>query len=332
MPGEADDSVQGVALRRIRLFKNGDAFTPGRKLVISPRIYRNFEQVSTVGSDVSAAHRPEATFFERKHANLKPITSFGNFSLRFQLLHNLSQEINLVSGAVRKIYAIDGTPITALDEFENDQAYVAAGMEPFKKVRYRVRNIGTDENGRVYSIEELPPDQQFISDKKARQSKKPFGSSLRLEGRPRMSAKQLFGPTTKAYKIAVFVNGGQNCTKVVLNYRNCKSLDQVLALVSLSLDRRVTRLYDAASAARITGLHAISDEMVVVATSGENMRKGNYPSPNWHASGAESKRETHDKAYGLTFFPNGDAYSHGYTVAFRRSRFPSLKKVVPRQR
>jgi hypothetical protein len=31
--------------RKIRIYKNGDEFFPGKKMIINLRIYRNFEQV-----------------------------------------------------------------------------------------------------------------------------------------------------------------------------------------------------------------------------------------------------------------------------------------------
>ncbi|KAI9339197.1 hypothetical protein DFJ73DRAFT_846952 [Zopfochytrium polystomum] len=287
MPAEDDDVAPGFALTRIRLFKNGDAFTPARKMVISPRIYRNFEQ----------------------------------------LLHNLSQDFNLVNGAVRKIYNLEGQVITSFDQFEDDGAYVAAGMESFKKVLYMIR-LAPKERG-LQSVDSLPADGPKPTKRPKRIGKPPDSDARRArEGKPIIPEKQLFGPTSKAYRINVFTNGesGLPPVKVILNYRNCKSLDQVLVLVSTSLQRRITRLYDLESDKRILELQGLTDGMNVVATSGEGMKKANYPIRE--AINQTDLKRDDDLSQVLTFFPNGDAYSHGITMTVRRSRFATLKKLV----
>ncbi|KAJ1566323.1 Doublecortin domain-containing protein 2B, partial [Cladochytrium tenue] len=84
--------------RKIRVFRNGDVFAPGKKLVVSPRVYRNYEQ----------------------------------------FLHNISLEINLLNGAVRRVYTLDGRAVRGLSDLCDGQSYVATGGELFKHVAYRV--------------------------------------------------------------------------------------------------------------------------------------------------------------------------------------------------
>ncbi|KAJ1537207.1 Doublecortin domain-containing protein 2C, partial [Cladochytrium tenue] len=84
--------------RKIRIFRNGDVFAPGKKLVVSPRVYRNYEQ----------------------------------------FLHNISLELNLLNGAVRRVYTLDGRAVRGLADLCDGQSYVATGGEQFKHVAYRV--------------------------------------------------------------------------------------------------------------------------------------------------------------------------------------------------
>lgn len=98
--------MQDFVSKRVRLFRNGDIYTPAKKLVVSPRIFRNYEQV------------------------LAPLF------LHAQFLHNSSRELKLLNGAVRKIYTIDGKLIHSLDELVEGGAYVATGGEHFKRAPY----------------------------------------------------------------------------------------------------------------------------------------------------------------------------------------------------
>uniref|UniRef100_A0A3Q3LG76 Si:dkey-25g12.4 n=1 Tax=Mastacembelus armatus TaxID=205130 RepID=A0A3Q3LG76_9TELE len=81
--------------KTIIVYRNGDAFFPGRKIVVNPR------QVST----------------------------FDNF------LTSLTRSIEAPFGAVRKLYTpIQGRRVQDLDELTHGSAYVAGGNEQFKKL------------------------------------------------------------------------------------------------------------------------------------------------------------------------------------------------------
>ncbi|XP_026161359.1 doublecortin domain-containing protein 2 [Mastacembelus armatus] len=83
--------------KTIIVYRNGDAFFPGRKIVVNPR------QVST----------------------------FDNF------LTSLTRSIEAPFGAVRKLYTpIQGRRVQDLDELTHGSAYVAGGNEQFKKLEY----------------------------------------------------------------------------------------------------------------------------------------------------------------------------------------------------
>uniref|UniRef100_A0A3Q3FAS9 Si:dkey-25g12.4 n=1 Tax=Kryptolebias marmoratus TaxID=37003 RepID=A0A3Q3FAS9_KRYMA len=79
--------------KTVTIYRNGDAFWPGRKVVVNPR------QVST----------------------------FDTF------LATLTKRIEAPFGAVRRLYTpTQGRRVRHLDELKHGSAYVAAGNEPFK--------------------------------------------------------------------------------------------------------------------------------------------------------------------------------------------------------
>lgn len=49
-----------------------------------------------------------------------------------------SHELNLRSGAIRRIYTLDGRPVRSLTDFTDNGLYVATGGEPFKPATYPI--------------------------------------------------------------------------------------------------------------------------------------------------------------------------------------------------
>ena len=108
-----DQVVSGFSVRKVRLFRNGDAYTRGKKVIVTPKIYKNFEQ----------------------------------------LLYNVSNDIKLVNGAVRKIYDLEGRAVLSLDDLQEGGSYIAAGNEPFRKVLYKLKE--DEKNSSLSSLERL---------------------------------------------------------------------------------------------------------------------------------------------------------------------------------
>ena len=88
--------------RKIKIFRNGDVFNSGKKLVVSSRVYKNYEQ----------------------------------------FLYNVSEQLNLFNGAVRRVYTLEGSPIYSLEDLQDGAIYVATAGENFKKVAYNLRDEG----------------------------------------------------------------------------------------------------------------------------------------------------------------------------------------------
>ncbi|XP_027130417.1 doublecortin domain-containing protein 2 isoform X3 [Larimichthys crocea] len=83
--------------KTVIVYRNGDAFFPGRKIVVNPR----------------------------------HVTTFDIF------LASLTRGIEASFGAVRKLYtAIEGHKVQCLDDLKHGSVYVAAGNEQFKKLDY----------------------------------------------------------------------------------------------------------------------------------------------------------------------------------------------------
>ncbi|XP_037833553.1 doublecortin domain-containing protein 2 isoform X2 [Kryptolebias marmoratus] len=97
MPGTPGSRTDLPPTKTVTIYRNGDAFWPGRKVVVNPR------QVST----------------------------FDTF------LATLTKRIEAPFGAVRRLYTpTQGRRVRHLDELKHGSAYVAAGNEPFKTLDY----------------------------------------------------------------------------------------------------------------------------------------------------------------------------------------------------
>ena len=59
-------------------------------------------------------------------------------------MHQLAEDVPLTSGAVRRVYTIDGSPVRSLDDIKDGGMYVASGGETFKRVPYLLddENVG----------------------------------------------------------------------------------------------------------------------------------------------------------------------------------------------
>ena len=137
----------------------------------------------------------------------------------------MSKEMNLHSGAVRKLFDLNGKLVRGMDDLKDGHFYVASSGEPFKRVQYV-----TEENGvplTVNSTRNLYVPRTLTRGR--RHVNGSFGGML--EEDPKLHAIEdsaIFTPTSKGFKIGVFENGEVNQSlKMVLNYRNCKNFEQV---------------------------------------------------------------------------------------------------------
>ncbi|KNC99071.1 uncharacterized protein SPPG_06019 [Spizellomyces punctatus DAOM BR117] len=290
-------SLDEFRSKRIRVFRNGDLYEPGKKLVINTRVYRNFEQ----------------------------------------FLSRLSDEINLVNGAVRKVFTLDGHIIRTLDDLKDGAVYVATGGESFKKVPYLITadippsavsgmtNGDSESREKSALIRTKRPSGWGVNIIKER-----FGTSKApkevQERRKKEPERPIFGPTSKAYKVTVFTNGDGASAgiKMILNYRNCRTFDQLLKNLTELLRISVRRLYDAENGHKISNLRQIHDGQNLVAAVADGFKQTTYHIEH----PAQANKHEDDFPRVVTFFPNGDLYHIGQTVTVTKKRFPNLQRLL----
>ncbi|XP_058471373.1 doublecortin domain-containing protein 2C isoform X2 [Solea solea] len=100
--------------KTITVYRNGDAFFPGRKMAVNPRQVSNFDS----------------------------------------FLNSLTRGIEAPFGAVRKLYTpAEGRKIRSLEELKHGSAYVAAGNEQFKRLDYGEITTKKPESKRKQQIQ-----------------------------------------------------------------------------------------------------------------------------------------------------------------------------------
>ncbi|KAJ3129895.1 hypothetical protein HK098_007649 [Nowakowskiella sp. JEL0407] len=282
--------------RRIRIFRNGDMFHPGKKMVVSGRVFRNWEQ----------------------------------------LLHTLSSEIDLKNGAVRKIYNLQGRQIHGLHELEENENYVASSGESFKKVPYPILANMPDQ-----LIAQMPEGlankaANMVNDQRRRlngyANNKVRDSKLDLANKPKEKEIPIFTSTTKAYRVAVFPNGEFDKYKsLVLNYRNCRSFDQLLRGLTELLQIKggyVRKLFDAETGQRIKNLQDLRNGQNIVCAGHEPFQKLNYQTINLVNTNQKKIEKTELPPKIITLFPNGDQYHGGWTLSLKQNRYNDLPKFL----
>ncbi|KAI9000054.1 hypothetical protein BC832DRAFT_157729 [Gaertneriomyces semiglobifer] len=159
----------------------------------------------------------------------------------------------------------------------------------------------------------------------------------------------IFGPTNKGYRINVFVNGHHTTpgTSIVLNWRNCRTWDQLIKTLVDLVNLPVRRLYEAESGKRVSRLRQLRDGMNMVVTDGQPFKNVPYQISTEGVDrdgNVDTKERERDKqsvtstTIGggnkggnrrvVTFFPNGDTYHTGQPVTITHRRFPNLHRLL----
>ncbi|KAJ3161950.1 Serine/threonine-protein kinase dclk3 [Geranomyces michiganensis] len=278
--------------KRIRVFRNGDVYDRGRRLVINPRVYRNFEQ----------------------------------------FLSRLSKDLNLTNGAARRVFALaTGQPVVSLDDLTDNGIYIASAGDALKRIAYLVDPSATGGSLAAPPVATHEPPGRRIWHAATVVPRRVFKQGVLEAGTSgeelRDREHSLFGPTSKAYKITVFHNGEASIPGVssVLNYRNCRSFEQLLRHLTELLHGSVRKIYDAETGGRINNLRQVRDgQNIVVATSmAEVFKRVPYVFPDGRRGGVEQ-----DTPRVVTFFPNGDALHTGQVVTITKKMFPSMQRLL----
>eukprot|EP00842_Homolaphlyctis_polyrhiza_P003432 jgi/Hompol1/408/HPOL_005303-RA len=243
-----------------------------------------------------------------------------------------SYEVQLVTGAVRRLYEMEGgTLVRGLDDLKDNAQYVATGGEPLRRIVYS----SNEELGQPFTLSSKNPILPKLGEQRQRRKINRSTGGLLMQD-PEIdhppAEQPLFGPTSKAYKILVFENGEPSDpgVRMILNYRNCKTFEQFLRHLSSLLvlkTGQVRKLYDAESGKRIRTLHDIHPGQNLVAASFEHFKRVPYPIQNLAAPVAVVKRDNENPRI-VTFYPNGDSYHTGLTVTVIKKRFPTLARLL----
>ncbi|KAJ3127026.1 hypothetical protein HK100_009969 [Physocladia obscura] len=264
---------------KVWMFANGDVFNEGKRIVVSNRVFKNYEQ----------------------------------------FLLQTSKDLNLLHGAVRKIYTMQGEEINSLTQLRNGYSYVAvASGEIFKNVAYRV----PEKPGKSMLVAKTG-DGGGAGLLKTIEKRKPHDDITDKNDKP------LFTNTSKGYRVIVYLNGNDKLydLKIVLNFRNCKSYERFLSTLSQIFNRRIRRVYDAQKYTRIKCLQDLKDgHNLVVSTEHDPLQKLKYPHIDPLIPPQKVKEDHIQKV--LTFYPNGDAYHRGYQLTVKKARFPTLQSLL----
>lgn len=282
-------SLEEFKTRRIFIFKNGDSFTEGKKFVVSPRVYRNYEQ----------------------------------------FLHALSQDVKLENGAVRKVFSMDGKLITSLEDIVNDSLYVISNGESYKKAYYHLKDGDVeldlkDEDGNVIPGRLLIKKRESKVSKHLTDSLKKHQQSVVEKGIFTSTTKGFRivvfqnGEPTRPGSVAVM--NYKNCKsfdQLLLN------LTSIIHLQS----GYVQKVFDAETGVRLTSLDQLHDGQNLVAAGFESFRKSEYALFN-PLEKAVVLRQSEDIPRKVTFYPNGDAYHTGWIMSITNRRFSNLNKLL----
>ncbi|KAJ3269554.1 hypothetical protein HDV01_001316 [Terramyces sp. JEL0728] len=233
---------------------------------------------------------------------------------------------------------MNGARVRSLDELHDSRFYVATSGEPFKKVDYLVEEdqippvfIGVSRA--TLSMQQTSQSQTSLTRRKINRS---TGGLLtedqKAEIRNQHSEKSLFGPSSKAFKIAVFENGEQmnEGVRLILNHRNCKTFEQLLKYLSslkILKSGQVRKIYDAKSGKRIRVLNDLQPGQNIVLSSFDPFKKLPYHFIDLESKVPVMKKEKQVPKI-VRFYPNGDAYHLGLGLTVTKKRFPTLSKVL----
>eukprot|EP00835_Amoeboradix_gromovi_P001544 NODE_72_length_23514_cov_0.560624.p5 type:complete len:400 gc:universal NODE_72_length_23514_cov_0.560624:3902-5101(+) len=239
---------------------------------------------------------PERCTFYRNgdiHYNgLQVIITHRNFKNWEQLLTYLSQHVHLNGGAIRKVFDMKGNLIEEIKDFENNQSYVCSGGDTFMDMEY----------AKQHSIALVQK------------------STIQKEAK----TESFFSQDSKGMNIYAQLNGRIDLPKkVILNYRNCKSLEQLQVLLTLSLDAHepITFLMDYLNRAKITDMSQLKENSFIIACT-RQYTEMEYKFPvQSHVADIPSPKI-------ITVFVNGDPFDVGIRITVTYHKFKNVERLL----
>eukprot|EP00834_Sanchytrium_tribonematis_P007914 NODE_804_length_3799_cov_0.577297.p1 type:complete len:384 gc:universal NODE_804_length_3799_cov_0.577297:2109-958(-) len=235
---------------RISLYKNGDKHFKGYQVIITHKNFKNWEQ----------------------------------------FLMYISTHLNLQSGAVRKIFTLEGNLVNRLSEFENEFSYVCSGGEPFISMDYLWKP-------------EIKTDRVIVK----REKEIPF-----------------FEQDSKSLTVYAVLNESVDVAKkIILNYRNCKNISQLCNLLTKSLGaiEPISLLIDYALKAKILEMGQLHDNIFIIGCT-RHFVDSQYKFPQLIEQAVDQSKKI------VTVFPNGDSFHVGIRITVTHQKFKSLEKFL----
>ncbi|KAL7749915.1 hypothetical protein RI367_004791 [Sorochytrium milnesiophthora] len=294
MTGGTENAASGTQVRKVWIYRNGDTFFTGRRVLVTDKLYKNMEQ----------------------------------------LLQALTPDMGLRSGAVRKLFDTKGHKVEGLAGLADNGCYIAAGNEPYRMVTYPVPGTSATAAASTapdHRTTTHPRSQrswgdwglkgQLLVEPESAHGEKPiFQPTSKCY---KVCIFRCGDTTAPPHKMVL---GFRNC-------RTFEQLMNEVTLAIKLPEGRVRGLFDAQSYRRLTSLHDIHDGQNIIASgSREVPRKLSYKLSklDTHDEAAASRAPDPQGLRGkiITVFRNGDITDTGVKVTVTLTRFKDLKRLL----
>ncbi len=229
---------------------------------------------------------------ELHYTGYSVVITHHNFKNWEQFILYVSQHINLQSGAVRRIYSLNGQLIHEMRDFEDGNAYVCSAGEEYIKIGY--------SSGHQHAL--------TMNEK----------SIVKIE-----KQGTFFDQESKGLCIYAVLNESiDTAKKIILNYRNCKNLEQLLSLLTVSLHAKepISQVINSETKSKIVDMSEVPENAFLVACT-RHFTDQLYKFPKPHEAEIVGSKI-------ITVFPNGDAYHVGVRLTITSHKFKSFDKVL----
>ena len=250
---------------------------------------------------VQVDYTPEKVTFYRNgdshFQGYQVIITHRNFKNWEQLLTYISQHLNLQSGSIRMIFSLNGTIINELQGFEDGGSYVCSHGEEFIDMMYGKQlavSTNTSSKSRGKEIVEDRTNSYFTQD-------------------------------SKSINVFAALNGSvDEAKKFILNYRNCKNIDQLYEMLTSSLAAKepITFIVDYSTKLKLPNLSLIQEKSCLIAcTRTFNDLQYRFPL-------TETVGTVIPKSKIITVFPNGNEFHIGIKITITHHKFKTIDKLL----
>ncbi|KAJ3304099.1 hypothetical protein HDV03_003085 [Kappamyces sp. JEL0829] len=274
--------------RRIRLFKNGDIYFPGKKMLISPTYLRNFEQfLAECSRELELGTRKVYTMEGVRLRDLSDLEDGRSYVCSGgDLFKDVSYNKD-IAGPGFKAYSKDNLAIPAIRD------------NPILERKRINRSVG----GLLSDNTPLKGSEAALFDA----STKAFKIAVFENGEQKQEGMKI-------------ILNHRNC-------KTFDQLMRYFSSLKLTKSGQVRKMYEATSGKRIRHLSEIENGMNLVLSAFDPYKKVAYKLVDFTQQPSPAKKEP-DVLRIVKFFPNGDAYHTGLTITLTRKRHPTLTRLL----